>query len=135
MIPDIFRGVYTVQESQFQTTVANRPVVKRGREQAQSFILRTQTVSWRHRPGQSDLHRAASLSHTVSQLNRPTVSLADLAREYESDTASSWFCRVKGNEYVARIHESRTVVLNGENQVFVGQLPSQDDLRLRLAGV
>ena len=63
------------------------------------------------------------------------VQLKNAIGHGESDTASSWFCRVKGNEYVARIHESRTVVLNGENQVFVGQLPSQDDLRLRLAGV
>lgn len=77
--------------------------VRSGRGQ-QSLWLVWECRFWRRNAGQSDFYGAASVSQTVCQLEGTAVGLGDLAREYESDTAASWFCGVERNEYIARIH-------------------------------
>lgn len=65
--------------------------------------------------GQCNFHNASGVVRAVRQFQAAAVGFANLARQYESDSAALRLGRVKRDENVTGIHEPRAVVFNGEH--------------------
>ena len=63
------------------------------------------------------------------------MGLGDLPREHQADSAAGRLGGIEGDEHVRGIAQPGAVVLDGENQIFLGQFPAYIDHRLAAAGV
>src|SRR5690242_14802786 len=84
-------------------------------------------------PGQHYLSNTPLVSGSVDQLERATVRLAYLPRDDKPDAAAFGFGRIKRNESIARIHEPRSAIDNGQHQFFFSSFPTESDRGLCVA--
>jgi hypothetical protein len=76
---------------------------------------------------QDDSCLATFLVSAVQQFNRSSMRLGDLARKHQTDSAARRLGGVEGDEHVGGIAQPGSVVLNDENQIFLGQFPTYND--------
>ena len=67
----------------------------------------------------------------IQELNRAAVGFGDLSGEDQANTASRGLGGVEGDKGIAGIEKSRSVVIDSENQILLGELPMHHDLRVQ----